>query len=271
MNPSTKSSIAIFLFAIFLLPVTPSLAAEIEPEYQEAFDWLDKRGFPDLSKKRLVRTELQYWSQKPQYFVGFLLAENSESFRVKNLYLDEVDYKRSPSSIGTNSFKPIDLVEFAQQQLAPPAQMDPFARLGQRVSKGTELFCLARVCASREHADLANRLAAKAKQTLNQRRKEKLGLIDALAEDLSHSKTWKAFVRFGNTKVSRKELLTEFREIFRFYPQNKHRKRVQQTIVMLERMIREDEVHAKSPIQNPSRQQQIADLIFRLRDQNGQQ
>ena len=149
--------------------------------------------------------------------------------------------------------------------------MDPFARLGQRVSNGTELFYLARVCASREHADLANRLAAKAKQTLNQRRKEKLGLIDALAEDLSHSKTWKAFVRFGNTKVSRKELLTEFREIFRFYPQNKHRKRVQQTIVMLERMIREDEVHAKSPIQNPSRQQQIADLIFRLRDQNGQQ
>ena len=83
-----------------------------------------------------------------------------------------------------------------------------------------------------------------------------------------------AVLKFGTPEVSRAELLDEFRRFKKNFPDSQHIERAQDTAELLEQMVREDKEHAQlkqPPFDEMTTEQQVAELIFQLRDQNGQQ
>jgi hypothetical protein len=87
--------------------------------------------------------------------------------------------------------------------------------------------------------------------------------------EISHALMWKGILDFQDTSVSRKKLLERFEKIVRLFPRSEHYERAKETAEILRQMIREDEEHAKKavkPFEELSEKEQIAELIYRLRD-----
>src|SRR5207253_4968834 len=79
---------------------------------------------------------------------------------------------------------------------------------------------------------------------------------------------------FANTGVSRRELLADFEAIFKAHPKAMYAEQVKKSIDVLKRMIAEDEEHAgkaAKPVKAMTKKDRIAELIFQLRDQRGEQ
>jgi hypothetical protein len=95
-----------------------------------------------------------------------------------------------------------------------------------------------------------------------------------VADDLAHTELWRAIVAFGNSAVAREQLLERFERLVKNYPESKHVKRAEETAILLRQMVKEDAEHAarrkagRSFVEF-SKKEQIAELIFQLRDQNG--
>jgi hypothetical protein len=93
-------------------------------------------------------------------------------------------------------------------------------------------------------------------------------------EDPTYSAMWRAVLDFGKTSVSRPQLLAEFQAVLTNYPNSQYEQRARQTVEILTRMIAEDEAHAKAAPANLGRlpvEDRVHELIFQLREQNGQQ
>jgi hypothetical protein len=100
-------------------------------------------------------------------------------------------------------------------------------------------------------------------------------LRQLVAEDLAHTEMWRAVLAFGDPTVPRTELLNRFERIVKNYPESEHHKRAGETAALLRRMLKEDAEHAArqpaGPFEQLATQEQVAELIFQLRDQNGHQ
>jgi len=102
----------------------------------------------------------------------------------------------------------------------------------------------------------------------------KKGLQNALAEEMAYSFMWSTILDFRDPKIPRIELLQRFREIAKNYPQSSYAVRARESAEILTRMIQEDEVHAQKkirPLEEMTVREQVAELIFQLRDQNATQ
>src|SRR5262249_29174058 len=118
---------------------------------------------------------------------------------------------------------------------------------------------------------------------------DKRSLREQVADNIAHSLIWRAVLDFGSPSVSRSQLLTRFETVLKCYPADEKSKPApgakprsvradyqadaQEYAALLKRMIEEDETHAKRPVkpEKGMTKQRVADLIFQLRDQNGQQ
>ena len=258
----------------------PLPAADIPPQYQEVFDWLDKRGASELIDKSLVSLRQTWGDQEyaDSNILGFLLSEDDEGFEILNLNFHRQTFARSEQSPYyegrkiTRTFSRLDPLEVAEAVISGNDKQHFFDR---SATDGIKLFLLARYFAAKGDNAMVNRLCASGIERLNRPndpKNQQLDVISKLAIEISHDLTWRAVKRFGDPAVTREELLGDFKQVFRFYPQCKHRQRVKNTIAILQRMVNEDKRYAasKSP-DKPTKQQRINDLIFRLRDQNGQQ
>jgi len=99
-------------------------------------------------------------------------------------------------------------------------------------------------------------------------------MISALSNEIAHPMMWRNVSALGDTSVSRPELLKLFRDFTKKYPNSQHAERATETVKILERMVKEDEEHAKKtpkPFDEMTTEEQVAELIHQLRDQNGSQ
>jgi hypothetical protein len=95
-----------------------------------------------------------------------------------------------------------------------------------------------------------------------------------LNKDLGTTAIWRATVAFGDTNISRAELLKQFQDIVSNYPGSQYYARAEDTVERLTKMIAEDKARAASPpkpLDQLSLDDRVRELIFRLRDQNGHQ
>ena len=95
----------------------------------------------------------------------------------------------------------------------------------------------------------------------------------AVEREIAHVLTWKAVVDCGVADVTRPQLLAQFERVVRDFPGSEHHDRAAATAETLRGMIAEDEAHARvgKPVEAMNVEEQIAEWIFRLRDQNGHQ
>jgi hypothetical protein len=260
----------------------------VSEEARTNFEWFNSLGFSDVKDCQFVRVATGWWRRSgtnpPQnhYENAFLLTNNSAQF----IYLTLDLFKRI-SIKSTNGTPEYQRVGFNQLNLKGEAEtlLDAYAKhkietvttpgLDERISKRVSIFVFAWGCWRNGFNSEAERLYQLAK-TLRYGSAE----VDVehfqqvLEQDISYAMIWRAVIDFGNTSISRPQLLREFQTIVTNYPHSEQQGRAKQTIAMLERMIAEDEVHAGTAPKNMSElpvEDRMRELIFQLRDQHGEQ
>ena len=279
----------IFLFVSLLIStfqLKTVEADELLKTEKELIAWLDELGYQDLSKAAVVNVATGQWyksgdePEKNTYIIGFLTAEEGENFTVVDLTGEQTTYAKKVNVAPFEAvfFERLDLKEVVKARLESEKKNKPddhWARFGEMTSEPFETVFLARACASQGLNKEAHELFELANRQWKERDREKaISLIEFLKKDQAHTRMWRAVLAFGTPKISRPKLLAQFEDITKHFPESKHVERAQKTVDLLKKMIEEDKAHAAKqilPLDELEGEALIAELIYQLRNQNGQQ
>ena len=279
----------IFLFVSLLIStfqLKTVEADELLKTEKELIAWLDELGYQDLSKAAVVNVATGQWyksgdePEKNTYIIGFLTAEEGENFTVVDLTGEQTTYAKKVNVAPFEAvfFERQDLKEVVKARLESEKKNKPddhWARFGEMTSEPFETVFLARACASQGLNKKAHELFELANRQWKERDREKaISLIEFLTKDQAHTRMWRAVLAFGTPKISRPKLLAQFEDITKHFPESKHVERAQKTVDLLKKMIEEDKAHAAKqilPLDELEGEALIAELIYQLRNQNGQQ
>ena len=279
----------IFLFVSLLIStfqLKTVEADELLKTEKELIAWLDELGYQDLSKAAVVNVATGQWyksgdePEKNTYIIGFLTAEEGENFTVVDLTGEQTTYAKKVNVAPFEAvfFERQDLKEVVKARLESEKKNKPddhWARFGEMTSEPFETVFLARACASQGLNKKAHELFELANRQWKERDREKaISLIEFLKKDQAHTRMWRAVLAFGTPKISRPKLLAQFEDITKHFPESKHVERAQKTVDLLKKMIEEDKAHAAKqilPLDELEGEALIAELIYQLRNQNGQQ
>ena len=281
--------------APYLLPIFSCVAAEdISIEAKTNFEWFSRLGFPDVKGRAFVHVTTKWWDPKAQwpaqsnFLSGFLLTNDAHAFVVldeqlikhSNEYTTQREYTTQGAHMQIeNSYVQADLKTEAADLLKRITSLqsgeDLFPRLGERISKRARAFALAYAC-------WRNGLNGEAEDLYQAAKKLRSGNegVDGnnfqliLEREIAYAVMWRAVVDFDDLSVSRQQLLKEFQDFTKRYPHSEYLERAEQTAAKLDRMISEDQAHVKSAPANLASvpvEEQVRELIFRLRDQHGEQ
>ena len=290
-------SLRALLLLLFVSSIPPGvyvgyrahLEAKRRAEIEASFRWLESLGYAAMPNAKSVRVTTRYWQGEDaaketdrQVTIGFLLSEDPKSFKVLTPALRIQSFERKSRDSWLNSdseLERVDLRKIARQALehAQSKNREPFDRFGAELSERGELFVLA--CASwrQGHVGLAKDLYATAEADMDWNHKDDVprDLVERLSADFAYMETWRVTVDCG-TQLPRPELLKKFRWLQKQFPKSEYAGEVARKVAIYEQMVAEDERHAQEraaglPFEQLSQSEQIAELIFQLRDQNGEQ
>lgn len=277
-------------------------AAESKPtnlstpeERRAAFEWFSGLDYPNVKEVPFVRVATGSWYQhdsaKPpqnRYEYGFLLENSGDRFRVLELDFRENTYKKKENvpehqRVG---YEILDFAPFARERVAELEEMEK--RGGKRKEwrwHGTKFvmyqkaFVFAWACWQRGEEEAATKIydqavRMKPQWTYDFRKPDapEPTLQQEIAARISGDEWTLSIIAFGDQSVSRERLHARFTRLVKNFPSRA--KHVDTTIAMLEQMLKEDEEHATSknttkPFADLSNEEQIAELIFQLREQPG--
>lgn len=283
-KPSIHVVVATILFS--LLVTTKILHAQSDAdENQQLFEWFDQLGFQDLTKLPVVKVPRDSSHDTlPHYRYGFLGQQTDEQATVHFIYLGQHDFsmltKDGEPGPGTQLTK-TELAEFANAVLKDYEntisleRSDPLRHFGSRLNEGSEFIVLARVCAAREQPELARKLIDAAEELLNKFHsptQPAKTLQKLFADDLAKEEMWSIIEAFGDTDISRKQLLDRTERMLKNYPESSYESRAKETVKILRQMVAEDQAHqTPQNFDKLSTKEKVAELIFQLRDQRGVQ
>lgn len=271
---------------------TGAATGGLTPEAKADFEWFSGLGFPEVKSASLVRVATGRWShsgpEPPQnsYLLGFLLATNGNRFTTLDLDLSRHTFTNSAAGTAEHQrvgFERIGLKERAatfldyyEKPRERDVEADLWRRFGERVTERSQVFVLAWACWGQGLEEEAGRLWAVAQKTRKVTGPDDSGLSlrRKLENDLGRAMMWRAVLDSGDPAVSRRELLAQFQAIAKNYPGSEYHARAEATAQRLAKMIAEEEQHAKSPPKPSgelSLEEKVRELIFQLREQNGQQ
>jgi hypothetical protein len=283
------------LYCVFMFAVSgtvfgdpPGAKSPLTEADQKAIAWFDTLGFPDLAKKKCVRVATGMWSQSGndspvnRYVLAFLLSEKGDEFTVFTPDLITQDYRRTKPGTPEHErvdYGPVDLKKAAEAQLAqlrmPTDKNDPWRRFGERLSERGEVFVLARVCAANGLEGLAHELICEAAKMPDRHDgKGPPDLIKALSDEIAYNRMWRAVLDCGEPSVPRRELVERFHQIAKHFPTSEYAARANETAELYAQMVKEDEEHDRKGVRLLDKmptKERVAELIYELRDQNGQQ
>lgn len=286
-----------FLFLVMLSGLLR--AAPLPAGARECYDWFATLGFPEVKGAKWAEVWYGYWFQtggdsKPQTQTmhGFIVQDDTKNFTV--LALDLTVHKLTRSANDTPAHERVayeerpflPMITDRLKALQNPSK-DGFRRFGAHLGHKTETFALSYFCWRRGETDLAAQLYAEAeKLTAWHSPKPAKAMREAIEIELGHAAMWDAVLRMGGGSLStnswggsgklepREQVLEAFRRIVKLFPRCEHIERAKATIAMLERMVAEDAQHpplTQAQIDAKPLEKRIAELIWLLRDQNGQQ
>ncbi len=210
------------------------------------------------------------------------MEESQDSFRVYGLDLSEWDFKFSSADAPAHlvvKFEKVSLSETAKRLLREHAERNvekdfrSGRRFGKQLNEGSEFMVLARACIAQNEPDLARQLVTVASELLTRKiNGTAIVFRQAFVEDLGRVTMWRLILDFGDANVPRTELLARLQTIPKSYPNTEYCELATKTAEILEQMVREDREH-QAPVDFKSLgiREKVAELIFQLRDQNGQQ
>ena len=289
---------------LVLLVQGPVLAGDddgpLTDEDRADLEFFSRLGFADVAGKAYVEVATgRGWVDEEgvehlDTFRGFLLEED-EAGRF-NVLSDDL-FVREFTVVAGEKTPRIKQVGFKQLKLASEVQAlvkkslaaletkqdDPLSamrdhmalRFGERLSLRGRFLALAWAChrndlnaEAHQLLTLARRVGAYWNQETN-----KGPLREDLYEEFATAMIWRAVEAFGDASITRPQLLSLFRTYLSTFRTSKHAKTAKEAVGLLTRMIAEDgeREHGSKPFRTMTKDEKIADLIFRLRDQNGGQ
>jgi hypothetical protein len=262
-------------------------------ERTQTFKWFSDLGYLDAKGRKFVRVSTGDWYQankdapRNSYVLGFLLRDKEGGFTVHTLSLLEKTYIKTPADVPDHEqvrFEAKDLATVAAAHLkslrAPESDENRDERPHEiLLHRRTETFVLAWACWRNGLDDLSADLFDEAAKMptgygFNAHDPPTERLQKLVADDIAHTEMWRTVVACGEPSVSRKRLLERFERIVKHFPESEHHERAKQYAATLHEMIKEDVEHAKNalkPWDKLGKEEQIAVLIFQLREQNGHQ
>jgi hypothetical protein len=251
-------------------------------ERSKVFQWFTDLGYRDVKDLKFVRvaTGRSYSS----FVGGFLLWEKGESFTVLTIDLEERQYQKTP--VDTEPSEKIDFeIRNLKDEAAAclktlrsptPQDRDQLWLLDSlHMFWRTQTFILAWACHRNELDDLAADLFDHAAKMgpgfwLNSLPPAKEPLQETVAADLARNEMRKAVDAFGDTTITRTQLLKRFERIHKEFPASEYGQDAKAYADTLTKMIKEDADLDKAamPFDRLSKEEQIAELIFQLRNQS---
>jgi hypothetical protein len=287
--------IAVIAACVLLCSGTDSLAqhpSASPAERLEAFQWFSGLGLPDIKDARFVRLR----ADGSQH--GFLVRETKEARTVLTLGLmtQTIEKARGSNNNKNKSCVPEDFALFVKTVPRNPREVN--RPLGDEfeygASKPRKLFVIAWMCWRRgleqpavEWFDRAVESLTEAPRKNAPQKNEKLAneepatsspiqrLRWLVASELAREELDRVQSDIRNPRVGRADVLQRLIRLDGRYPGVPAAARAKTMAIALKRMVGEDREHAQREKQDPpfarrSRQSQIADLIFQLREQGGQ-
>jgi hypothetical protein len=270
---------------LYLFASCVAMAAGLDSAARGDFEWFNSLGFPDVKGCPCVRIQNGSWSvmgEKPKifYICGFLVASNRENIALFTVDLLSRTLTNTVTEHGAAAFELLNLHEEAAAQIkawrSRPDKDDPERRFGAQLEERAEVFTLAWTCWRAGLDEDAQQLYQVAKEM-----PARMGDHDAwpnfrtaIEKDIAHAMMWRAVVSFGDPTVSRSNILGQMEAVLKNYPHSEHVGQARHFAEVLKRMIAEDEAHARLGPIDLARSRidgQVRELIYRLRDQNGQQ
>jgi hypothetical protein len=298
---SVLSALLVYVLATGLLlaslPGTPTVGTVPE---EDIFTWFDGLGFPDLSKAKYVEVATGQWSEfsdkapQNEFIRGFLVKDDGNAFEVFTTDLFICDFTKTDPGTPEHErvgYKRIDLSKemdvFLRDFEKPSSDGFRFRRCEPCIDEEVQVLVLGRACAAQGHADQAAKLLAKVKKQCEGRqgRRRAESVKQCLSDKIASSLLSRAGTAFSDPAVSRKELLARFENLVKKYPDKKRKaseddvgvsgwdaEAAREYLAVLRRMVAEDEAEAKraKPDRPPTKREQIAELIFHLREQKYQ-
>jgi len=260
----------------------------------KAFQWFSTLGYPEVKGLKFVRVATGFWSQsggnppENQYWNGFVLDEKGKDFRVFTFTAETYAFTKTPQGTPAHervSYETKDLVEYAAAELkslrdraSGKEPEDVWRRFGKPLSEPAEVFVLAWACWRQGHEQAAADLFDQAAKTgVRQGGNASPGALQQrVATDLAYAKIWRDVLAFGDTSIPREQLLARFEEFLKHFPDGDYAPLAKETAAILKSMVQEDKDHAArqahgKPFPQLTQAEQIAELIFQLRDQHGEQ
>jgi hypothetical protein len=241
-----------------------------------AFAWFDSLGLPDFGQLPFVQI-----TNRGRSYKAFLLKDEGQRFTILTVALETRTYTKTGTEAMPDQrvgYKSLDLKKdmtvYVEHLRKLTERHRMFSQFGQRISEPAKLFLLARACAAQGHQELAQELWVEVKKAVWPHINDKITLLDIVTEGMATAQMWQAVEAFGDVAVSRQELQPRLAAIAKRFPQSKHAAQARHLATLLLKMIAEDEAHARLPgkaLKDMTKQEHIAELIFRLRDQHGVQ
>jgi hypothetical protein len=274
----------------------PVKQADASPsdEQTRAFLWFGALGFPDAKGLKFARVATGRWYRsnndppRNTYVRGFLLEEHGDRVTVLTLSLMTETFQKTPISkpahervtCETTSLE-TGAANFLEILRTRPNDIGTDRPLWETpLHPRTETFVLAWACWRNGLDKLAADLFHQASKIPNGYgenwdRPPTLPLQKLVADDLAHIEMWRSIVAFEDPAISRSQLLERFERLTKNYPESKHYQQAKETVRVLRQMVKEDAEHAAKKqvkqFDKLSQKEQVAELIFQLRDQNGHQ
>lgn len=281
---------------VFLFTLCPprNLETSLYAEAQDAFEWFDTLGYPDLAGRQYVRVATGYGQQtvdgpKNLYMQAFLLEDKGEEFTVFTVDLFTRSFVKTPPGTEEHErvgYEVLDLPSEVTTYLeelswiygakGPDAFEERLSRrFRERLGERSELFVLARACAANGLEKLADDVYMFASVMPDWQTGEPgTEPLWRIAEDeIAHATMWRNVLAFGDISISRQELLDRFGRFVTDFPRSEHMPLAMETVVLLRQMVREDGEHVKRArtLEAMTLDERVSELIFQLRDQNGRQ
>lgn len=270
------------------------LVAKRLAEIEKSFQWLESLDYPDMptSQPVLVTTTSGFNDRDTpitnKLGLAFLLSENADSFTILTPSLERKTFERK-KNLGEgysveSSFERTGFQTAAATSLERRASglyHHPYENHGDGLRAGCQLLVMAWACARHGYGESAIKLydaaeqAEKWRDSLEAKDKQDLAtrsFLDRAATDFADGETRNAVQNCGSEKP-RSELLRKFRWINEHFPNSKYAEDVKEKVAILEHMVAEDVAHEQRRAKGPSFEQlskheQIAEIIFQLRDRS---
>lgn len=274
-----------------LVPLVIALSGTLlaQSEMERDFAWFEGLGFPPPGDVPFVKVDTGWDARsddeiQKNYVIGFLLHESADHLTIRDLGFSEHRLAKKVDPMFKMRPPTYERIDFAahvrrfreQEETGFLAwSRDSFSAV-PGVPGRSLTFIQAWLAAKRGHHDLAGELYSRARRVPEKVRRADIPeeFRESLEAQISHVLMWRAVAAFGDLEVGRPELLAEFERITKHFPDSEHSKRAGELAGLLRRMIAEDDARlALTPeeIQQLPVDEQVAEWVFRLRDQNGRQ